>query len=481
MNALATIEREPRQLVPTFKPNPKQIKANELIFKSAASHILLYGGSRSGKTLIEVRAVVQRALRAPGSRHAIWRKHFNHAKHAIGGVTFPKVMQLCWPQMAWLSFDNEGICVLPNASEIWLAGMDDADRVEKILGLEFATNMFNEISTLSYHAVEIGHSRLAQRATVTLDADMRAIPEANQYELPLLNLYDMNPVGRRHWSNKLFIQKIKPDGGHVPVNDPDDYVALQMNPEDNRENLPAKYFEVLDGMSERKRKRFRDGDWQNDVEGALWNDTMLDAARIGGLDGQSFTNRTDFEAAVEPLVRVVIGVDPSGSRGKNAEPLPEEKKTDPNDIGIVVCGLGVSGLGYVLQDGTINAAPGVWAKRVVDLFDAWEADRVAAERNFGGAMVESTLRTARDTLPITLVTSSLGKAVRAEPIAALYEPNQRKVKHAGYFDELEDQMCAILPMPVGYTGEGSPDRLDAAVFSLTELMLGSAYNLSNLD
>jgi hypothetical protein len=470
--AVAELER-PARVKPTFKATDKQREANRLIF-NGCPNTLLYGGSRSGKTLIEVRALTKRALRAPGSRQAIWRQHFNHAKASIGRDTFPKMMRLCYPQMAHIQFSNEGIAEFPNGSELWLAGLDDKDRVEKILGQEFAGNLFNEISKLSYHAIEIGLSRLAQSVLVTLDAHMEPLPKDEQFQLPLISLYDMNPIGKRHWSHQLFVQKMKP-GTIEPVTNSEDYQYLQMNPDDNRENLPPQYFNTLEGMSAAKRKRFMEGEWANDVEGALWTNDMLTACRVSS---RAYRTRLDFELAHEPLSRVVIGVDPSGAGEENEH----DEGSISNDIGIVVCGLGMrSGWGYVLEDGTVNGSPGVWGKQVADLYIKWGGDRVVAEKNFGGAMVEFVLRTASSTLPVTMVTSSRGKALRAEPVSALYEANQETVKHAGFFGELEDQMAAMLPQPAGYTGEGSPDRLDAAVFALTDLMLGSTYTLDNLD
>ena len=137
-------------------------------------------------------------------------------------------------------------------------------------------------------------------------------------------------------------------------------------------------------------------------------------------------------------------------------------------------------MGYVLEDCTLTAGPGEWAKAVVHAWQRWEADKVIVEQNFGGAMAEHTIRTAHASVPIKMIVSSRGKAVRAEPIAALYEPNQEKVKHLGYMADLEDQMAAMMPNPTGYTGDGSPDRMDAKVFALSELMLQGAYNLDNL-
>jgi phage terminase large subunit-like protein len=464
LNALARI--------PTFKATDKQQTANGLL-GSPAKHILLRGGSRSGKTFIIVRRIVMRALRASGSRHATWRLHFNHAKASIGGDTFPKVIKLCFPQLAGLSFNHEGVCKFPNGSEYWLAGLDDKERVEKILGMEFATNHFNEISHIPFHGIEIGHSRLAQKVEMDLDPQLQPYPEGTDLKLlPLKNFYDMNPGGKRHYSYQMFVQHKKP-GTQEELPNPHDYVSMQMNPDDNRENLPPEYFDILEGMSKTKRKRFKEGEWANDVEGALWNDTMLDRARIAAL----VHNPEEFAAAVpgDQLVRVVVGVDPSGAKtDKFAE------VHTANAIGIVVCGLGASGLGYVLEDCTLTAGPGEWGKVVVDAYYRWKADKVIVEQNFGGGMAEFVLQTADPLVPVKMINSSRGKAVRAEPVAALYEDNQLKVKHMGFMGELEDQMAAMMPNPTGYTGDGSPDRLDAKVFAITELMLQGGYTLNNL-
>ena len=223
---------------------------------------------------------------------------------------------------------------------------------------------------------------------------------------------------------------------------------------DNAENLPA-------GTLDRLRERY-DGtrmgrqelyaELLEDVQGALWTTAMFEPHRVKG---------------APDLKRIVVAVDPSGTSGKDAG----------DEIGIIVAGKSDDGRYFVLQDGSCKLSPEGWARQTANLFAHWEADRVIAERNFGGAMVESVLRAAAPELPVKLVTASRGKAVRAEPIAALYE--QGKVSHVGHFDTLEDQMCAMTP--AGYVGEGSPDRADALVWALTEIQgSGYTYDLSTL-
>jgi len=141
---------------------PKQREANRLL-ASAARNIMLRGGSRSGKTFILCRAIVQRAINAPASRHVIFRFRFNHAKTSVWADTLPKVLKLCFPQLR-VRFDKTDFYVeLPNGSQIWIAGLDDKERVEKILGQEYATLYFNESSQIPWGSVETAMSRLAQK------------------------------------------------------------------------------------------------------------------------------------------------------------------------------------------------------------------------------------------------------------------------------------------------------------------------------
>jgi phage terminase large subunit-like protein len=155
---------------------------------------------------------------------------------------------------------------------------------------------------------------------------------------------------------------------------------------------------------------------------------------------------------------VVVGVDPPASAQGDA-------------CGIVVCALGEDGTAHVLADASVEkASPERWARAVSRTAQGWQADRVVAEANQGGAMVESVLRAADLSLPVRLVHASRGKTARAEPVAALYEAG--RVRHAGQFPALEDQLCGLLAGGA-YAGPGrSPDRADALVWALTELMLG---------
>ena len=187
-----------------------------------------------------------------------------------------------------------------------------------------------------------------------------------------------------------------------------------------------------------------EGELIDEVEGALWSRALLEDCRE--------------DMAGAPARRVVIGVDPPASAEGDA-------------CGIVVCALGEDGLARVLADRSVRRpTPERWARAVAEAARAWQADRVVAEANNGGAMVRSVLHAADIALPVRLVHASRGKAARAEPVAALYECG--RVRHVGQLPQLEDELCGLM---AGGTYEGpgrSPDRADALVWALSELMLG---------
>ncbi|MCI4589863.1 terminase family protein [Sphingobium sp. BYY-5] len=192
-----------------------------------------------------------------------------------------------------------------------------------------------------------------------------------------------------------------------------------------------------------------DGELIEEMEGALWTRDLIERCRVRHVPGV--------------LARVVVAVDPPAS-------------ADGDACGIVVVGLGGpdgehGARAYVIADASVaGLRPEGWARAVAAAAMVHGADRVVAEANMGGAMVESVLRAAEETMPVKLVHASRGKSARAEPVAALYEAG--RVAHRGAFPELEDQMCGLLAGG-GYVGPGrSPDRADALVWGLSELMLG---------
>jgi phage terminase large subunit-like protein len=215
--------------------------------------------------------------------------------------------------------------------------------------------------------------------------------------------------------------------------------------EENSGNLSARFLRDIRrtyGKSLLARQEL-DGELIEDLPGALWTRALIEECRE--------------PTASVAAARVAIGVDPPASIGGDA-------------CGIVVCALGEDGIGRVLSDASLTrASPERWAKAVARAARAWQADRVVAEANQGGAMVKSVLHAADVALPVRLVHASRGKVARAEPVAALYEAG--RVRHAGTFPALEDELCGLVAGG-GYEGPGrSPDRADALVWALTELML----------
>lgn len=215
---------------------------------------------------------------------------------------------------------------------------------------------------------------------------------------------------------------------------------------DNAGSLPESYHEAMldqfGGIALGRQEL--DGEMLDETEGALWNRTLLDRCRE--------------DMPHSPRIRTVVGVDPPAGEMGDA-------------CGIIVAALLDDGTAVVLADASVEkASPERWARAAAGAAQAWQADRVVAEANQGGAMVKSVLRAADEVMPVRLVHASRGKVARAEPVAALYEAG--KVRHAGLFGKLEDQMCGL--MAAGrYAGPGhSPDRADALVWALTELMLG---------
>lgn len=214
---------------------------------------------------------------------------------------------------------------------------------------------------------------------------------------------------------------------------------------DNKDNLAEAFIDAVVSKyaGTRLGRQELDGEILDDVPGALWTRAMLERAVCDN---------------PPEMARVVVAVDPSGTDGDD----------DGDSVGIVVVGRGVDGRGYVLEDLTCKLSPDAWARRACEAYHRWGADRLVAERNFGGAMVKSVIRTADASVAYKEVTASRGKTARAEPVSALYE--QGRVSHVRGLTELEDQMT-LMTMS-GYAGEGSPDRVDAAVWGLTETMLG---------
>jgi phage terminase large subunit-like protein len=208
---------------------------------------------------------------------------------------------------------------------------------------------------------------------------------------------------------------------------------------ENRANLAPAFFEQIITRYEGTRlgRQEIEAEILEDTEGSIWKRSLLDDLRV---------------SVIPELTRIVVAVDPSAS-----------SKEGSDEAGIVAAGLGVDGHGYVLEDVSRRGTPHDWAMAAVSLYNKWRANMLVAEVNQGGEMVSLTLGTIKGAPPVKLIHASQGKVARAEPVHALYE--QKRVHHVGFYPELEDQYCNWIP------GNKSPDRLDAAVYALTELMI----------
>jgi phage terminase large subunit-like protein len=222
----------------------------------------------------------------------------------------------------------------------------------------------------------------------------------------------------------------------------DDVHVTRGSTRDNEANLSEDFVrEIVNKYGNTRLGRQEiEGELLEDTPGALWSYEMIERSRL--------------EVAPD-MQRVVVAVDPAATSTEQAD-----------ETGIVVVGLGVDGRGYVLADRTCRLSPNGWARRVVETYDEFNADRVVGETNQGGEMIESLIRQVRPTIPYRGVVARIGKRLRAEPISALYE--QSRVSHVGTFLELETQMTSWVEKESDF----SPDRLDAMVHALTELNIG---------
>ena len=301
--------------------------------------------------------------------------------------------------------------IWPSGAVAYLLSSEEPDRIRG-LNLNFAWG--DELTSWSHQAEVWSNLQLALRVSGPTGADPAAILSTTPKRQPLLRQIMADPST----------------------------VTTRSRTFDNAANLSAatiNHLRATYGGTTLGRQEL-DAELLDDVDGALWTRAMLDECRVGVLP---------------VLRRIVVAVDPAGgSTGRSDE------------TGIVAAGIGQDGHGYIIADASGRYTPDGWARAAVELYRSLQADRIVAEMNYGGAMVEATIRAVDSRVPVKMVHASRGKAVRAEPVVALYE--QRRVHHVGSLPGLEDQLCGWDPAE----GGKSPDRLDALVWALTELMTG---------
>lgn len=261
-------------------------KEATLILSGQSKHVALGGGSRSGKSFLLMYSMIIRACKAK-SRHCVLRLNFNHIKRSIVLETFPKVMTVCFPNLGYDLNKTDYIATFPNGSQIFFAGLDSGDRAEKILGQEFSTLWFNEISQIPYSSVQMAITRLAEKN-----------------ELQKKIYYDLNPSTKSSWAYSMFLKKLDPID-NVPLLNPNDYSYFQMNPSDNLSNIDNEYLKLLESMPEKERTRFLHGEFNDESEGQVYHAFVRDkhVKPVTKTNGTIFIGQ-DFN--VNPMCSVVF-------------------------------------------------------------------------------------------------------------------------------------------------------------------------------
>jgi phage terminase large subunit-like protein len=370
-----------------------------------------YGGRGSGKSQHFAGALVEECLAVPGTRAVCVREYQKSLKESAKRLIEDKIQQ--HGLGGHFEIQNDQIRT-PGGGVIIFNGLQDhtAESIKSLEGFRIA--WAEEAQSLTERSLEL------LRPTIRL-------PNSELW-------FSWNPKSRDNPVDKLFRSP-------AAAMDPD-IVSVRANYTDNPW-FPA----VLEAERQRDRlinpQRYGHtwlGEYEPMAVGAIWSRAVIDEHRRDTLP--------------DKLTRVVVAVDPAVSSGPGAD-----------EHGIIVAAIDPEGRGYIIDDLSCRGGPEVWSKRAVAAYDKWEADCIVVERNQGGDMVKHTIRTVRAALPVVEVVATRGKHLRAEPIAALYTLG--KISHIGAYPELEGQMCQMTL--AGYEGEGSPDRVDAAVYALTEL------------
>lgn len=269
-----------------FKKTAAQKKAVVIISQSSAANICIEGGSRAGKSFEIMREMIIRASKCENSDHIIVRETFNACKRSIWQKTMPDVFRICFPNLIPHYNKTDYFVTLANGSRIFIAGLDDGDKIERLLGTEYSTIWFNETNQISYQAVNKLKTRLAQRNSLTKKC-----------------YYDLNPTKTASWVYQLFHQGVNPEDGEM-VHDFSNYLVIRMNPSDNIENLDPEYIKMLEALPEKERLRFLLGEYDDSNSGAAVyafnkdEHVSEDARRLMGTDYVGSDFNIDFNSDV---------------------------------------------------------------------------------------------------------------------------------------------------------------------------------------
>jgi hypothetical protein len=381
---------------------------------------IVYGGRGSGKSWGVARALLMRGARKP-LRILCAREFQNSLADSVHRLLADQVEAL---HLSGIYHVGKSAITGANGSEFRFAGL--RHNISKIKSFEgFDIVWVEEGQTVSKNSFDVlipTIRRPGSEIWVTMNPDLE---EDDAWQRFIVWPLRGSIVQQINWSdNPCFPAELRAEKDHLKERDLDAY-----------ENVWQ-------------------GRCRSHVQNALWKKDIFGPNREPPPETEQ-----QREALMKTLSRVVVAIDPSGCSGES------DQRSD--EVGIVVAGVGHDGIARILEDATGRYGPNDWANKALALYDRWKGDKIVAETNFGGAMVESTIRTARRHAPVKMVNASRGKVQRAEPVAALYA--QGKVRHVGHFAELERQYCLF--STGGYMGPRSPDHADAAIWGLTELML----------
>jgi PBSX family phage terminase large subunit len=241
----------------TFKLTEKQALSLDILTDPSVKDLMLYGGSRSGKTFLLVWAIFVRAAKIE-SRHVILRDKFNHVKRSIWLDTIPKVLRITMPDLRPKANNSDYFYRLSNGSEIWIGGLDSKERTEKILGTEYSTIYFNETSQIDYASINMAKTRLAEKNGLVKKA-----------------YYDSNPPTKASWQYQYFEKKLDPID-NVPLEEAQSVSSMLMNPCDNLENIDEDYLRVLSKLPQVERDRFLLGLYSDESDGQAYYEFKRD-------------------------------------------------------------------------------------------------------------------------------------------------------------------------------------------------------------
>jgi phage terminase large subunit-like protein len=368
---------------------------------------LLMSGRGFGKTRVGAEAVIKRAQMYPRYAIALIGQTKADVRDTMAEVFESSIMKISPPWFMPRLETTKRRLTWPNGAQ---AIMYSGDEPDQLRGPQHGFGWLDEVAKFKYPQETWSNFSLGLRLGPNPQCIITTTPRA----IPLIKELNSDPA------------VIKTVGSTY----------------ENVGNLPQSFIRTILSRYEGTRLGAQEiyGSILGDVDGALWNRDTLERVRV---------------VKIPEMVRIVVAVDPStggSASGGTAE------------TGIVIAGIGTDGHCYILEDASLNTnKPERWGAQAVAAYNRYGADRIVCEVNQGGEMVRSTLHTIDDKLPITMVHASKGKYTRAEPVSSLY--SQGRVHHLGMFADLEDQLCSWVP------GEPSPDRLDALVWAVTEVLI----------